>query len=122
VRDTAGEGRDPAGHGAEQWRYCLLDQAWPRSPPGVIREILALWDPWLPAGHGGGARAPSPGVGARSTPGLLVVGVEHELLTRVDMLVMGAKHGLLMRADGAAISGRGGVARVCRREWWLCRG
>jgi hypothetical protein len=43
---------------------------------GLIREILALRDLWLPAGYGGETWAPSPGVGARSTPGLLVVGVE----------------------------------------------
>jgi hypothetical protein len=61
-------------------------------------------------------------MGARSTFGLLVMGVEHELLTRADLLVVGAKHGLLMRADGAAISGRSGVARVCRHEWGLYRG
>ena len=43
---------------------------------GVIREILALRDPWMPVGYGGGAWALSSGVGARSMPGLLVVGVE----------------------------------------------
>ena len=48
------------------------DQAWARSPPGVIREIPALRDPWLPTGRGARStgvrcRAPSPGVGRYSS-------------------------------------------------------
>jgi hypothetical protein len=57
-------------------RSGVRDGRWHMYSSGVIREILAQRDPWLPAGYGGGAWTPSPGVGARSTLGLLVVGVE----------------------------------------------